>query len=107
MSDPQAPEDISQGMSARTAATVEFSIIGLCVMALVFVFQPFSQTLFTAGSILVIVGGLSFNLVPLCRPGVPGRSVARAALIVVTILVVVVVLAICAAMLYGVYLRSQ
>ena len=41
------------GMSARTAATIEFIIIGLCIVALALIFQPFSLLLFSIGCGLV------------------------------------------------------
>ena len=92
------------GMSARAAKTVEMTIIGICLAALVMIFQPFSQTLFTIGAGLVVFGGLAFNLVPLCTPGRTVRSLVVAGLIVVAILVVVMLLSVGAALLYGVYL---
>ena len=74
---------VRSGMSARTARTVENAIIGLCIAALVFVFQPFSKLLSGIGMGLVVLGGLAFNLVPLCEPGRPARSLVKAAVIVV------------------------
>lgn len=94
----------TKGMSAATAKTIEYSIIGLCLLSLVLIFQPFSQPLYSIGAGLVVLGGLAFNLVPLCEPGRPLQSVVRAGLIVLAILVVVVILAITSAWLYGVYL---
>ena len=76
-------------MSASTAKTVEARIIGLCIAALVLIFQPFSKLLSGFGMALVVLGGLAFNLVPLCEPGRPARSLVRAALIVVVVFVVV------------------
>ncbi|MGH6960283.1 MAG: hypothetical protein ACREE7_07365, partial [Dongiaceae bacterium] len=58
-------EPAATGMTAAQARRIEYAIIGLCVAALVFVFQPFSQTLFSVGAGLVVLGGLAFNLVPL------------------------------------------
>ncbi len=52
-----------------------------------------------------MVGGLAFNLVPLCEPGKPFASIIRATIIIVLILLVVVGLAIGSAALYGIYLR--
>ena len=77
------------GMSRAVARRVELSIIGLCVAAIVMIFQPFSQTLFSIGAGLVVLGGLSFNLVPLCKPGRTVRSLVMAGLTVLAILVVV------------------
>ncbi len=92
------------GMSARTARTVENAIIGLCIAALVFVFQPFSKLLSGIGMGLVVLGGLAFNLVPLCEPGRPARSLVKAAIIVVVVFVVVLILALGSAHLYGEWL---
>jgi hypothetical protein len=91
------------GMSARMAATIEYAIIGICILALVLIFQPFNLYLFTAGCVMVVFGALAFNLVPLCEKGRPLRSLAIAAGIVVLLLLVVVGLAILSAWLYGVY----
>ncbi len=86
---------------------LEWAIIGLCVAALVMVFQPFSLKLYGIGAGLVVLGGLAFNLVPLCRPGIPMRTVVKAALVVLLLLLLVAGLAIGSAWLYGVYLHSQ
>lgn len=94
---------LATGMSARTAGVIEFAIIGLCIVALAMIFQPFSLLLFSIGCVLVVVGALSFNLVPLAVPGVPLRSVGTAGIIVLVLLVVIVGLAILSAWLYGVY----
>ena len=93
------------GMSAAQAGTIRKVILAICIVSLIFVFQPFSLTLFGIGMASVVVGGLAFNLVPLCQPGKPLASVLRAALIVLVILLIVVGLAIGSAELYGVYLR--
>ena len=95
------------GMSPRQARAIEYAIIGLCILALIFVFQPLSITLYGIGAVAVIVGGLAFNLVPLCRPGAPLRGLVRAGLIVLTILVVVILLALGATELYKIYLASN
>jgi hypothetical protein len=95
------------GLTARQAWIVEWSIIGLCIVALVLVFQPFWLPLYSVGAGLVVLGGLAFNLVPLCRPGVPVRTLVRAGVIVLVLLLVVAALAIGAAYLYGIYLKSQ
>jgi uncharacterized metal-binding protein len=91
------------GMSARTAGIIEFTIIGLCIISLALIFQPFSLLLFSIGCVLVVVGALAFNLIPVAVPGVPLRSVGMAAIIVLVLLVVIAGLAILAAWLYGVY----
>jgi hypothetical protein len=105
MSETDAPS--ASGMSARTAAMIENSIIGICILALVLIFQPFSLALFSIGCGLVVFGGLAFNLVPLCQKGTPLRSVVIAGLIVVVALLVVAGLAMLSAWLYGVYFVGQ
>jgi hypothetical protein len=95
------------GMSRRQAASIRNAIIALCAVAMIFVFQPFVQSLYSIGMVLVVVGGLAFNLLPLCEPGRPLRSVVRAGLVVIAILLVVFVLAIGSALLYGAYLKAQ
>jgi hypothetical protein len=94
-------------MSAAEARRVEFAIIGLCLLALVLIFQPFSLLLYGIGAGLVVLGGLAFNLIPLCRPGVPATRVVRAGLIVLGLLLLVVALAIGSAWLYGLYLKGS
>jgi hypothetical protein len=95
------------GMSRRQAAAIRNAIIALCAVAMIFVFQPFDQSLYSIGMLLVVVGGLAFNLVPVCEPGRPLRGVVNAGLIVIAILLVVFVLAIGSALLYGAYLEAQ
>ena len=94
------------GMSRKMAGRIEFGIIGLCLLALVMIFQPFSRLAFTAGCILVVIGGLAFNLVPLCKPGRSLRSLLRAAAVVLAVFGVVVLLALGSAFLYGIYLTG-
>ncbi len=96
----------ADGMSATTAKTIERSIILLCVLSLVMIFQPFSKLLYSIGAGLAVLGGLAFNLIPQCVPGYPLRRVRNTALLVLVILIVAVVLAIGSAHLYGVYLRQ-
>ncbi len=88
------------GLSARAAKRIEYAIIALCCVALIMIFQPFSLGLFTVGCILVVVGGLAFNLVPLCRPGVRPRSLFKATGIILLILVIVALLGMGSAELY-------
>ncbi len=95
------------GMTAGQAAALEWSIIGLCIAALVMIFQPFSLTLYGVGAGLAVLGGLAFNLVPLCRAGTRFSTVAKVGLIVFGILLVVVALSIGAALLYGEYVKAQ
>jgi len=94
------------GMTRRQADVIRNTILGLCIVSLILIFQPFSLTLFGFGAALVVVGGLAFNLVPLCEPGRPVSSVVKAGVIVFVILLVVVALAIGSAALYGVYIRA-
>lgn len=94
------------GMTAQQAGAIRNTILVLCIVSLIFIFQPFSLTLFGIGAALVVLGGLAFNLVPLCQPGRPLKGVVTAALIVVAILLVVVAIAIASAHLYGVFLRA-
>lgn len=94
------------GLSAAQARTVELSIIALCIVAIVLIFQPWSLTLYGVGAGLVVLGGLLFNLVPLCRPGATWGGLAKAAAIVFAILFTVIVLAIGGVHLYGLYLKG-
>jgi hypothetical protein len=91
------------GMTPAAARRVEFTIIGLGVLALLMIFQPFNLTLFAIGCVLVIVAGLVNNLLPLAQPGVPTRSVVKAAMIIAMIFCIVLLVAIFAAHLYGVF----
>ena len=95
----------TDGMTARQASTIRNAILGLCILSLVLIFQPFSLTLFGVGAVLVVVGGLAFNLVPLCQPGRPLKGVVKAGIVVLTILVIVIGLAIGSAELYAIFLR--
>lgn len=92
-----------QGMSAGTAAAIENTIIGVGILSLVLIFQPFSLALYSLGCGLVVLSALVFNLLPLCEKGVPLRSLAVAGIVVIVLLFVVVGLAILSAWLYGVY----
>jgi hypothetical protein len=95
-----------KGMSAATARTIEYAIIGLCVLSLIMTFQPFSLTLYGIGAGLVVLGGLAFNLIPHCRPGVPLRWLLTVAQIVLALLVVVFILAVGTSYLYAWYLEA-
>ena len=53
----------------------------------------------------MVLGGLAFNLIPHCRPGVPLRWLITVALIVLVILVVVFALAVGTTYLYAWYLE--
>ena len=52
------PTDRAGGMSPATARTIEHAIIGLCVAALVMIFQPFSLILYGIGAGLWCWAGL-------------------------------------------------
>jgi lipoprotein signal peptidase len=93
-------------MTASQAKFVEYSIIGLCVIALAMIFQPFAIALYSIGAGLVVLGGLAFNLIPFCRPGIPFSRLIKVSLIVLLILAVVVMLGIGTAYLYVWYLGS-
>ncbi len=90
-------------MSRTQARVIEFSIIALCLIALFLVFQPFSLKLYSIGAVLVVVGGLAFNIVPFCRQGVPFSKIVRVCVIVIVLLFVIAGLAIGSAWLYGQY----
>lgn len=102
-----APQDRrAKGLTAGQARTVELAIIALCLAALIMIFQPFSLTLFSVGAGLVVLGGLAFNLIPLCRPGVAPSSLVRVALVIAVILAVVIALGFGTAQLYVWYLGT-
>lgn len=92
-----------QGMTRRQALRLEYFIIGLGIFALVLIFQPFSLTLFAIGSVLVVIAGLTNNLLPLAQPGIKVRSVVTVAMVVAMIFLIVVLISIGAAHLYGVF----
>ncbi|MFE0756790.1 hypothetical protein ACFW16_22700 [Inquilinus sp. NPDC058860] len=89
------------GLSSAGARRLEYAIIGLGVAALLLIFQPFNIALFTAGGVIVIVAALANNLLPLAQPGIPKRSVVKAAMIVAMIFCLTLLVAIAAAHLYG------
>jgi hypothetical protein len=91
------------GMSAGGALRLEYAIIGLGVLALLMIFQPFSIKLFAIGSVLVILAGLVNNLLPLAQPGVPAMKVLKMAMIVAMIFCITLLVAIYAAHLYGAF----
>jgi hypothetical protein len=90
-------------MNVATARKMEFGIIGLGIVALAMIFQPFSIGLFTTGAVLVVIAGLVNNLLPLAQPGVPPRSVITIAIVVAMIFCIVLLLAILSASLYGTF----
>lgn len=93
-------------MTATQAKWLERSIISLCIVSILMIFQPFSMKLFSIGCVLVVVGALLFNLVPFCRPGVSFRQIGKVALIVLIVLFVAALLGIGTAFLYVEYLAS-
>jgi hypothetical protein len=101
-----APPAQPGGMSRATARGIEYGIVALCLLALACIFQPFSLTLYGVGAGLVVLGGLSFNLIPMCRPGAPLKGVVRAGLIVLTILAVVFTIALATSFAYVWYLQA-
>jgi hypothetical protein len=93
----------NSGMSSQTAVRLEFFIIGLGILALLMIFQPFSITLFTIGCIVVVLAGLINNLLPMAQTGVPVRSVVTVAMVVAMIFCIVLLVAILSASLYGTF----
>ena len=81
-------------MSRRTARLIVLAIIGLCLLALIFIFQPVWRPLYSAGCVMVVAGGLLFNLVPFANTQNPVRRVLRVAAIVGCILIVAVLVSI-------------
>ena len=73
------------GMTPGAALKVEYAIIGLGVLALLMIFQPFDITVFAVGCVLVVLAALANNLLPLAQHGVPIRSVVKAAMIIAMI----------------------
>ena len=92
-----------RGMSSQTALRLEYSIIGLGVLALLLIFQPFNISLFMVGCALIVLAGLVNNLLPLAQPGVPKRSVVTVAMVVAMIFCIVLLAAIVVAHLYGAF----
>jgi cytochrome c biogenesis factor len=93
----------NRGMGPVAALRLEYAIIGLGVLALLLIFQPFSITLFTIGCILVVLAGLVNNLLPLAQPGVSARSVVKIAMVVAMIFCIALLVSIFAASLYGIF----
>jgi cytochrome c biogenesis factor len=91
------------GMGRQAALRMEYAIIALGILALLMIFQPFSLTLFTIGSMLVVLAGLINNLLPLAQPQVPLRSVITVAMVVAMIFCITLLVSIFAAYLYGVF----
>ena len=95
-----------EGLTKKQAKVVERIIVGFSILSLVFLFQPFSMTLYSIGCIAVVIGGLSFNLVPLCVEGVKSSQLIKIGLIIFIILIIVALIAIGSGHLYGFYLES-
>jgi hypothetical protein len=91
------------GLTPTAARTLEYSIIGLGVFALLMIFQPFNTLLFTVGCALIVLAGLVNNLLPLAQPGVPKRSLVTVAMVVAMIFCIVLLAAIVVAHLYGAF----
>jgi len=91
------------GLTPTAARTLEYSIMGLGVFALVMIFQPFNISLFMVGCALIVLAGLVNNLLPLAQPGVPKRSVVTVAMVVAMVFCIVLLAAIVVAHLYGAF----
>ena len=83
-----------RNMSQRTARIVTWSIVGFCLLALVLIFQPFAIELFSAGCIMVVIGGLIFNVIPFANTQNPLWRIWRVTAIVIAILLAAVGIAI-------------
>jgi hypothetical protein len=77
---------LSRNMSPRTARLIVASVLTICLLALLFIFQPFVKELYTAGCIMVVIGGLVFNVVPFANTQNSVRRVIRVMAIVIAIL---------------------
>lgn len=91
------------GLTPTAARTLEYSIIGLGVFALLMIFQPFNISLFPIGCALIVLAGLVNNLLPMAQPGVPKRSLVTVAMVVAMIFCIVLLVAIAVAHLYGAF----
>jgi hypothetical protein len=91
------------GLTPTAARTLEYSIIGLGVFALLMIFQPFNIALFTVGCALIVLAGLVNNLLPLAQPGVAKRSLVTVAMVVAMIFCIVLLASIVVAHLYGAF----
>ena len=91
------------GTSPEAAQRLEWGLIGLGILALALIFQPFSLALFGVGCALVVFAGLANNLLPLCQPGTSLRSLIVASVIVALAFFVIMLISITAAYLYGVF----
>lgn len=94
--------DTGSNLNKESALRLEFSIIGLGIVALLMIFQPFSLIVFSFGCGFVVLAALANNLLPLAEPGTPWRKIAFAAAVVALIFCTALLVAITAAHLYGV-----
>ena len=101
--DTSAASRASAGMGPLASQRLEWTFIGLGILALALIFQPFSLTLYGFGCALVVFAGLANNLLPLCQPGNAYRSLVVAAVIVALAFCIVMLISISAAHLYGVF----
>ena len=95
--------DNQKSLTPQSALYMEYAIIALGLVALIMIFQPFSMTLFTIGSMVVVFAGLVNNLLPLAQPGVKVRSVITITMVVAMIFCIVLLVSIVAAYLYGAF----
>lgn len=96
-----------RGISAGTARTLEYVIVAASLLALLMIFQPFSLELFTLGAAAIVIVGLVFNIVPLCQPGKPVRSLVVASIVIVVVFAIVTLLALASAELYAYYISPD
>lgn len=81
-------------------------VLGLCIVSVLCIFQPFSLTLFSFGCIGGVIGGLVFNIMPFLRTGASLRKILSGLATVGTILLVLVMIASLTAFAYVIYLES-
>ena len=85
---------LRRNMSPRMARLVVTFVIAICLLALLFIFQPFFKPLYTAGCIMVVIGGLTFNVVSFANTQNSLGRVLRVLAIVLAILIIAVGIAI-------------
>ena len=95
--------DNHKTLTPHSALQMEYAIIALGLVALIMIFQPFSITLFTIGSMIVVLAGLVNNLLPLAQSGVKVRSIVTITMVVAMIFCIVLLVSIVAAYLYGAF----
>ena len=106
MESPSGERAAAAGMSVKLARRIEVAIVGISALALILIFQPFSLDLYSVGAGLVVIAGLAFNLVPLCTPGRPLRSLIKAGIVILIIFAIVLLISLGSAMLYSAYISS-